>query len=278
MRVMSDPATAQTVTERIVRREQLLVGLGLAGLTLLAWLYVLLGAGTGMSTLAMSTWQFPPPKPAMSMAGDWNAAYWLTMLVMWWVMMIAMMIPSAAPMILLYARVYRHGQTRGQISGSTVVPTAAFAAGYLACWLAFSVLATALQFALEQVGLVHGMLMWSTDRWLTAALLIAAGLFQLSPLKATCLAHCRSPAEFLSRHWRAGRLGAFRLGIVHGAYCLGCCWALMLLLFAAGIMNLVWIAGLAVLVLIEKLAPFGARLSPAVAAALIAAGLYVAVT
>lgn len=275
---MSDPATAQTLTERIVRREQLLVGLGLAGLTLLAWLYVLLGAGTGMSTLAMSTWQFPPPKPAMSMAGDWNAAYWLTMLVMWWVMMIAMMIPSATPMILLYARVYRHGQTRGQISGSTVVPTATFAAGYLACWLAFSVLATVLQFALERAGLVHGMLMWSTDRWLTAGLLIAAGLFQLSPLKATCLAHCRRPAEFLSRHWRAGRLGAFRLGIVHGAYCLGCCWALMLLLFAAGIMNLVWIAGLAVLVLIEKLAPFGARLSPAIAAALIAAGLYVAVT
>ena len=273
---MSDQATAQTLTERIVRREQLLVGLGLAGLTLLAWLYVLLGAGTGMSTLAMSTWQFPPPKPAMSMAGDWNAAYWLTMLAMWWVMMIAMMIPSAAPMILLYARVFRRGQSRGQISGTTLVPTAAFAAGYLACWLAFSVLATALQFALEQVGLVHGMLMWSTDRWLTAGLLIAAGVFQLSPLKATCLAHCRSPAEFLSRHWREGRLGAFRLGIVHGAYCLGCCWALMLLLFAAGIMNLVWIAGLAVLVLIEKLAPFGARLSPAIAAALIAAGLYVA--
>ncbi len=275
---MSDHATAQTLTERSVRREQLLVGFGLASLTLLAWLYVLLGAGTGMSMLAMSTWQFPPPKPAMSMAGDWNAAYWLTMLAMWWVMMIAMMIPSAAPMILLYARVFRRGQSRGQISGTTLVPTAAFAAGYLACWLAFSVLATALQFALEQVGLVHGMLMRSTDRWLTAGLLIAAGVFQLSPLKATCLAHCRSPAEFLSRHWRAGRLGAFRLGIVHGAYCLGCCWALMLLLFAAGIMNLVWIAGLAVLVLIEKLAPFGARLSPAIAAALIAAGLYVAVT
>jgi predicted metal-binding membrane protein len=273
---MSDQANAQTLTERIVRREQILVGLGLVILTVLAWLYVLLGAGTGMSTLAMSTWQFPPPTPAMGMAGEWNAAYWLTMLAMWWVMMIAMMIPSAAPMILLYARVYRHGQTRGQISDSSIVPTAAFASGYLACWLAFSVLATALQFALEQAGLVHGMLMWSTDRWLTAALLIAAGLFQLSPLKATCLAHCRSPAEFLSRHWRAGRLGAFRLGILHGAYCLGCCWALMLLLFAAGIMNLVWIAGLAVLVLIEKLAPFGARLSPVIAATLIAAGLYVA--
>jgi predicted metal-binding membrane protein len=275
---MSNQATAQTLTERIVRREQIFIGLGLTVVTVLAWLYVLFGAGTGMSTLAMTTWQFPPPKPAMSMAGEWTAAYWLTMLSMWWVMMIAMMIPSAAPMILLYARVFRHGQARGQISASTIVPTAAFAGGYLACWLGFSVLTTALQFVLEQVGLVHGMLMWSTDRWLTAGLLVAAGLFQLSPLKATCLAHCRSPAEFLSRHWSKGRSGAFRLGIVHGAYCLGCCWALMLLLFAAGIMNLVWISGLAALVLIEKLAPFGARLSPFIAAALIAAGLYVAAT
>ena len=130
---------------------------------------MLTGAGTGMSTIAMTTWQFPPPRPATMMAGDWNAGYWLTMLLMWWVMMIAMMIPSAAPMILLYARVFRQGQARGQIAGA-LVPTASFAAGYLVCWLGFSALATALQFALEQVGLVHGMWMWSTSRWLTAAL------------------------------------------------------------------------------------------------------------
>ncbi len=264
-----------TLTERIVRREQLLIGLGLAVLTGLAWLYVLAGAGTGMSTIAMSTWQFPPPRPTTMMSGDWNASYWLTMLVMWWVMMIAMMIPSAAPMILLYARVFRQGQARGQIPAS-LVPTGSFAAGYLACWLGFSVLATALQFALERSGLVHGMWMWSTSRWLTAGLLIAAGLFQLTPLKAACLEHCRSPAAFLSQHWRPGHLGAFRLGIVHGTYCLGCCWALMLLLFAAGIMNLVWIAGLTILVLIEKLAPFGAKLTRFTAVLLIGAGVYVA--
>jgi predicted metal-binding membrane protein len=264
-----------TLTERIVRREQLLVGLGLAILTGLAWLYVLAGAGTGMSTIAMTTWQFPPPRPTTMMSGDWNAGYWLTMLVMWWVMMIAMMVPGAAPMILLYARVFRHGQARGQIPAS-LVPTGSFAAGYLACWLGFSALATALQFALERAGLVHGMWMWSTNRWLTAGLLIAAGLFQLTPLKAACLEHCRSPAAFLSRHWRPGHLGAFRLGIVHGTYCLGCCWALMLLLFAAGIMNLVWIAGLAILVLIEKLAPFGANLARFIAVLLIGAGICVA--
>jgi len=269
--------TQTTMTERIVRREQMIVGLGLAGITALAWYYVLTGAGTGMSTIAMSTWQFPPPPPVMAMPGDWNAGYWAIMLLMWWIMMIAMMVPSAAPMILLYARVFRHGQARGQIEGA-LVPTAAFAAGYVVCWLGFSTIATALQFGLERAGLVHGMWMWSTNRWLTAGLLIAAGLFQLTPLKSSCLAHCRAPASFLAEHWRPGRLGAFRLGLVHGAYCLGCCWALMLLLFAAGVMNLVWIAGLAILVLLEKLSPFGARLSPVIATALVAAGVYVAAT
>jgi predicted metal-binding membrane protein len=269
--------TEPTLTERIIRREQAIAAAALAAITGLAWLYIVMGAGTGMSTIAMTTWQFPPPQPATTMHGDWDAIYWLTMFLMWWVMMIAMMIPSAAPMVLLYARVFRHGQARGQIPGA-LVPTGMFAAGYLVCWLAFSALATALQFALEQASLVHGMWMWSTSRWLTAGLLIAAGLFQLTPLKAACLEHCRSPTAFLSQHWRPGRIGAFRLGLVHGTYCLGCCWALMLLLFAAGIMNLVWIAGLAALVLVEKLAPFGTNLSRLAAAALVGAGLFVALT
>lgn len=267
--------TETTLTERIVRREQAVIALALVAITGLAWLYVVTGAGTGMSTIAMTTWQFPPPRPATLMPGAWDGAYWLTMLLMWWVMMIAMMVPSAAPMILLYARVFRHGQARGQIS-DPLVPTAAFAGGYLACWLGFSALATVLQFALERAGLVHGMWMWSTNRWLTAGLLIAAGVFQLTPLKLACLAHCRAPAAFLAEHWRPGRLGAFRLGLEHGAYCLGCCWSLMLLLFAAGIMNLVWIAGLAILVLIEKVSPFGVRLAPVIAAVLIGAGAYTA--
>jgi predicted metal-binding membrane protein len=262
-----------TLTERVVRHEQLIVGLCLALVCGLAWLYVVGGAGTGMSTIAMSTWQFPPPRPATQATGEWDAAYWLTMLVMWWVMMIAMMIPSAAPMILLYARVFRQAQARGQFS-TALAPTGSFAAGYLACWLGFSALATALQFALERAGLVHGAWMWSTNRWLTAGLLIVAGLFQMTPLKGVCLAQCRSPATFLAQHWHSGHGGAFRLGVSHGAYCLGCCWALMLLLFAAGIMNLVWIAGLAILVLIERLAPFGARMAPLTAALLAAGGLY----
>jgi predicted metal-binding membrane protein len=267
--------TQATLTERIVRREQIIIALGLAIITALAWYYLFIGAGTGMSTIAMTTWQFPPPRPDVAIADSWSAAYWVTMLLMWWVMMIAMMVPSAAPMILLYGRVYRHGQARGQIPGA-IVPTAFFAGGYLACWLGFSVLATALQFALERLGHIDGMMMWSTNRWLTTGLLVVAGLYQLSPFKAACLQHCRSPANFLTRHWFPGWLGAFRLGLVHGTFCLGCCWALMLLLFAAGIMNLVWIAGLAIIVLLEKLAPSGASLAPLTAGLLVAAGLYVA--
>ena len=192
------------------------------------------------------------------------------MLGMWWVMMIAMMVPSAAPMILLHARVARHGQERGGVPGRA--STAAFVAGYLACWLGFSAIATLLQFGLERFGLLDGMMMWPTERWLTAGLLIGAGLYQLSRLKTVCLTQCRSPAEFLARHWRPGRFGAFRLGVRHGAYCLGCCWALMLLLFAAGIMNLLWIAGLSILVLLEKLAPFGAALTKPLAVLLLFAG------
>jgi predicted metal-binding membrane protein len=268
--------TQATFTERIVRREQVIIALGLVMITALAWYYLLIGASTGMSTVAMTTWQFPPPHPDMMVIGSWSTAYWFTMLIMWWVMMIAMMIPSAAPMILLYARVYRHGQARDQLPGAAV-PTAFFASGYLVCWLGFSALATTLQFALEQLGHVDGMMMWSTNRWLTVGLLITAGAYQLSPFKSVCLKHCRSPADFLSRHWRTGRLGAFRLGFEHGGYCLGCCWALMLLLFAAGIMNVVWIAGLAIIVLVEKLAPAGTGLVPLTAVLLIAAGVYIAV-
>jgi predicted metal-binding membrane protein len=267
--------TQATLTERIVRREQVIIALGLVIIAALAWYYLLIGAGTGMSTIAMTTWHFPPPRPGMTMTGAWSMAYWVTMLLMWWVMMIAMMVPSGAPMIVLYARVYRHGQASGQLPG-VIVPTAFFASGYLMCWLGFSALATALQFALERLGHIDGMMLWSTNRWLTAGLLIAAGVYQLSPFKSVCLKYCRSPAYYLSRHWLPGRLGAFRLGFEHGGYCLGCCWALMLLLFAAGIMNLVWIAGLAIIVLVEKLAPGGTGLVPLTAVLLIGAGLYVA--
>ena len=262
-----------TLTERLIRRDRAVSLAGLAALTLLAWVYVLDGAGTGMSVFNMTTFAFPPPvRPGLTEA--WGAGYWALMLAMWWVMMIATMIPSAAPMILLYARVSRHAQSKGQMADG-VLPTFVFALGYLVAWLGFSTLATAAQWALERAGLLHQMLMWSTSATLTGVLLIAAGAYQFTPFKTVCLQHCRSPADYLSRHWRAGRAGAFRLGAVHGAWCLGCCWALMALLFAGGVMNLVWIAGLAIVVLIEKLAPRGEIFGQGLAVLMIGTGVWI---
>ena len=145
---------------------------------------------------------------------------------MWWVMMIGMMIPAASPTILLYAHVHRHSN-----GAKSAPPTAAFLAGYLACWLGFALIAAGLQ-----VSLIPPISMALASRFAAAGLLIAAGLYQLSPLKDACLSRCRSPALFLSRHYRPGPSGAFRVGVLHGAYCVGCCWLLMALLFVGGVM------------------------------------------
>ncbi len=244
---------------------------------LLAWWFVLAGAGTGMSTLAMTTWQFPPTTQMSGYTADWNPGYWFIMLLMWWVMMIAMMVPSASPMILLYARVARHAQKGSENTGQ-VVATGSFALGYLLAWLLFSAGAVLLQWTLENAGVLNGMMMWSTSKSLTAGLLAVAGIYQLSPLKSVCLRHCRSPAEFISSHWRDGATGALRMGLDHGLYCVGCCWFLMALLFAGGIMNLVWIVGLAILVLLEKLLPAGGWIARVSGVILIAASVLVLLT
>jgi predicted metal-binding membrane protein len=267
-----EPEIGSSATEELLRRDRWIVVGGLLLICVLSWAWLLAGSGTGMSMAAMMTWQSPLPTTAGS-GESWSAAYWLLMLLMWWIMMIAMMVPSAAPMILLYARVYRHGQKSGA-ELSPVVPTAAFAAGYLLAWLLFSAFATGLHFALEQSGLVHRMTMWSTTAALSGAFLVAAGLYQFSPWKNRCLHECRSPASFLSTHWRKSRAGAVRLGVDHGLYCVGCCWSLMLLLFVGGVMNLVWIAGLAALVLLEKLHRFGHWAGRGAGAAMLAAGIY----
>jgi predicted metal-binding membrane protein len=261
-----------TATEALLRRDRSIVGTCLAIICLLSWYYLLRGAGTGMSTVAMTTWQFPPPVHSSSADSYWPLSYWLIMLSMWWVMMIAMMVPSAAPMILLFARVLRHNQQQGTVTGAAV-PTAAFLTGYLLAWMVFSLVATLLQWALEQAGLVHGMMMWSTSHTLSGAFLVAAGIYQFSPLKNVCLSHCQTPVAFLSRHWRKGCLGALHMGLGHGLYCVGCCWFLMLLLFVGGIMNLVWIAGLAIFVLLEKLLPRGLWFARATGVLMLLAGV-----
>ena len=180
-----------------------------------------------------------------SMPGMAEAPRFPIVAAMWATMMVAMMLPSAAPAILLYARVHRH-------STEAPPPTAAFLAGYLACWLGFSLLAAGLQLAIASP-----MTMAVESRVGAAALLVVAGLYQLSPLKDACLNRCRSPAEFITRHYRPGSWGAARLGLLHGAHCVGCCWLLMALLFVGGVMNLVWVAALTLLVAAEKLFPGG---------------------
>jgi predicted metal-binding membrane protein len=257
------PAEELSFTERLLRRDRLVVVGGLVLLTILAWLYVLAGAGMGMPAWHMiSLSLFPHRLGEMAMGGmvmhpgAWSPGYWLIMLLMWWVMMVAMMTPSAAPMILLYARATRHAQGGGRMQPGAS-STAAFAVGYLVVWLGFSIGATILMWVLERAGVLSVTRMGSTAAWFSGGLLIAAGIYQFSPLKNVCLRVCRAPAEFLSRHWRPGASGAMRMGIEHGAFCVGCCWVLMALLFVGGVMNLLWIAVLAIVVLAEKLAPAG---------------------
>jgi predicted metal-binding membrane protein len=256
-----------TVIETLFRREDAIVLAALILLALLAWLATIAGAGTGMDPFAMSGWMTPAAPPAPGTA--WTLSYWLIVFFMWVVMMVAMMLPGAAPMVLLYARVVRKAEGD---PGTTRVRIAAFASGYLAVWILFSVLAVAVQFGLERIGVMSAMMSVGPAH-LAGAFLIAAGLYQLTPLKSACLDHCRGPAAFLAAHWRAGTSGAFRMGVAHGAYCLGCCAVLMLLLFVGGVMNLVWIAGLTLLVAIEKLAPFGAVVARTMGAVLIAGGV-----
>ena len=174
------------------------------------------------------------------------------MMAMWWVMMVAMMLPGAAPMVLIFASVNRTSQEQGR----SHVPTAFFLAGYLITWGGFSLGAVFLQWGLERLTVLSPM-MRTTSLCLGAGLLIAAGVYQQTPLKHACLSNCRSPVQLLAHHWRPGTGGALRMGLEQGRFCLGCCWVLMALLFYGGVMNLWWIAGLAVYVLIEKLAPAG---------------------
>jgi predicted metal-binding membrane protein len=199
------------------------------------------GAGMGMA-IAM----------VVPQSQAWNLPEFILMFVMWTTMMVAMMVPSAAPMILLFAATNRQQAVAFNPFGRTSL----FVLGYLLVWAAFSFIATSTQGILHSAALLSPV-MATTNTILAALLLLVAGLFQWTPYKYACLHRCRSPLSFLLNSWRPGSWGALQMGVEHGAYCLGCCWALMALLFVAGVMNLLWIAILAVLVLVEKVAPAG---------------------
>lgn len=207
----------------------------------------------------------PVAQLTMPATARWSAANALAVWAMWAIMMAAMMLPSALPMILTFVKLGTDavGQARGR----------SFVVAYLLVWFVFSVAASAAQWLFQAMDWVSPMIV-STSSWLTVALLLIAGVYQFSPLKRVCLATCRTPLGFLLGEWRAGVYGAFMMGVRHGGVCLGCCWALMALLFVGGVMNLAWVVALSIAVAIEKLAPHGDRLARVLGLGLIAAGLF----
>ena len=238
--------SSRTPLESLLLRDRWLTGGALAITVGLCWAW--------LAPMARDMYGSMKGASAWMMTDRWDFTHWALLFAMWVVMMAGMMLPSAAPTLLLYAGVIRKSP-EGERTGAHVY---AFAGGYLLVWTAFSLVVTALQRLLAYLLLLSPM-MEAQGRGLGGGLLIAAGFYQLTPFKRTCLQSCRSPAAFIARHWKRGVAGGFRLGVAHGLFCLGCCWALMLLLFVGGVMNLWWIGALTAFVLLEKLAPLGAQ-------------------
>lgn len=250
--------------ENILKRDRMIVLCGLGVLTLLAWAYLFYQAhqmnnmpmdGVKMNMPMNGIDMKMPMTMAMPQIQSWTPFDLLLIFIMWAVMMVGMMLPTAAPMILLFTTVSRKRQEQQR----PFVSTGTFVLGYLTVWTIFAALATLAQWRLHRAALLSSMMV-TTSAALGGGLLIAAGIFQWTPLKRACLLHCRSPLDFITTHWREGKTGAFLMGLSHGAYCVGCCWVLMSLLFVAGVMNILWIAIIAAFVLVEKIAP--TKISP----------------
>jgi predicted metal-binding membrane protein len=233
-----------TPLEALLRRDRWIVGAALAVAIALCWAWIM--------PMAVDMYGSMSGTSAWMMTDHWDFVHLALLFAMWVVMMAGMMLPSAAPALLIYAAVVRRSPDGDRASAHVY----AFAGAYLLVWTVFSLAATVLQRLFAKLLLLSPM-MEAQDRRFGGALLIVAGLYQFTPFKRACLKSCRHPAEFLTEHWRSGVSGGFRMGWGHGLYCLGCCWALMMLLFVGGVMNLWWIAGLTVFVLLEKVAPFG---------------------
>ncbi|MDO8681077.1 MAG: DUF2182 domain-containing protein [Acidobacteriota bacterium] len=253
-------------TTVLSRRDRVVISSCLLLLTALAWAYLI-----HLDREMSAAMEHDRMMAEMGMAMDmpWKTADVLLAFAMWAVMMVGMMTPSAAPVVLLFA-----GMNRGHGSQRAPGVVFVFGAGYLLIWVAFSAVAALSQWALHQAALLSPAMTTSSAR-LGAAILIAAGIYQLTPFKGTCLTHCRSPLGFLMSHWRDGTAGALRMGIAHGTYCLGCCWALMGVLFVVGVMNLMWVAAIAIFVLMEKVGPAGPLVARVAGVAMIATGAYV---
>jgi predicted metal-binding membrane protein len=225
-----------------IKRDRLIIIGGLFFIALLSWLYIIY-LYRQMVYMDMNALFF-----AMPMTPEWTNMDFILLFLMWLVMMIAMMTPSVSPLILIFTTINR--QRKQQVH--PFVNAAFLMAGYFLVWAAFSFVATALQWLLQQMSLLSPD-MKTTSKILGSIILIATGIFQFTPLKQTCLAHCRTPLNFVLQHWKEGKQGALKMGIENGFYCLGCCWLLMGLLFVTGIMNLLWVSIIAFFVLTEKL-------------------------
>ena len=241
--------------------DRAVVGFSLAGITALGWLYLIVEADK-MSRMDMSM--------AMPHMMSWDASYLGFLFVMWSIMMIAMMVPSVTPMVMMFTTVNRKRQESDR---ADLIPIGMFVLGYLIAWAAFSGVAAIAQWALHALALVSPM-MSSTSVYLGGGLLVAGGVYQWTPLKYACLVHCRTPMSFLMTSWRTGRTGALVMGLHHGSFCVGCCWVLMALLFVAGVMNVLWVAAIAAFVFIEKVAPRGEIIGRIAGVVLVAAGVW----
>ncbi len=248
----------------LVKRDRVVVVSAIAVLTTLAWVYtVRIAASMGSMELDSMV-----ATMAMPSTRSWSPDDVVFMFGMWVVMMVAMMLPSATPMILLFTRVMQ----KREVEGRPFVPTALFVVGYLLVWVGFSALATLANWGLHRVDLLSSM-MGRTPPLISGVVLVLGGAFQWTPLKQACLNHCRSPMTFLTAHWHDGRAGTLLMGLHHGLFCVGCCWLLMALLFVLGIMNLPWIAAITVFVLLEKVLPSGQLVSRISGGALAAWGI-----
>lgn len=266
---MNDAALAA-----VLRRDRAVVATCLSALVVLAWGYMLwLAADMQMGGMDMTGFRMIPASSGLMMpvTAPWQAIEFWLVFVMWAVMMVGMMIPSAAPLILIYTRVGRQAAAQRQ----PFAASAWFAGGYLLTWISFAFIATIVQWVVEREGLLTPA-MASASNIFGGLTLIAVGLYQWTPLKDACLRECQSPLQFIQRHggFRADPIGSLALGVRHGVYCVSCCWVLMALLFVGGVMNVLWIALIMIFVLIEKLVPAGRLISQVSGAGFLAAGVW----
>lgn len=251
----------------LLKRDRLIIAVAIAFTAAIAWFYTLHEARRMNVSGVCACLGMKMGGPDLA---SWSAGSLLPLFLMWSVMMVAMMLPSAAPMLLTFAAVARNRRRADR----PYVPVTVFGAGYLTVWCLFSLLAAGGQWLLHRGALLSPM-MASSSALLAGLLLLAAGIFQFTPLKKSCLTHCRAPLDFIMTRWRESRGGAFGMGMEHGAFCAGCCWALMALLFVLGVMNILWIAALTIVVALEKMLPRAKWFSAASGTALVCWGIWI---